>query len=157
MAFITVEDSAGPWTDASTAMSFHHGTPASYTSDYGVLAHYAAHRDAQLHADGATVREEIDSEHATTLSDDELAPGEEDGLLTPRPRRTSFPTSYLTVPPTLPSTLPPNMREAVANEYTPLLIPRIQEDSDVPAEVDLGHHWLDEVRILVRYTMPVFG
>ncbi|VDC07465.1 unnamed protein product [Peniophora sp. CBMAI 1063] len=138
-------------------MSFHHGTPASYTSDYGVLAHYAAHRDAQRQADGAAVREETDSEHATTISDDEVAPGEEDGLLTPRPRRTSFPTSYLTVPPTLPSTLPPNMREAVANEYTPLLIPRIPEDSDVPVEIDTGHHWWDEARILVRYTLPVFG
>ncbi|KZV68355.1 MATE efflux family protein [Peniophora sp. CONT] len=138
-------------------MSFHHGTPASYTSDYGVLAHYAAQRDAQLQADGATVREEADSEHGTTVSDDELAPGEEDALLTPRPRRTSFPTAYFTVPATLPSTLPPNMREAVANEYTPLLIPRIPEDSDVPAEVDPGRHWLDEVRILVRYTTPVFG
>jgi MATE family multidrug resistance protein len=132
-------------------MSLHYGTPSSLTSDYGVLARYAAAR--------AENREREPNAPQNTDDHDQIAEDdmdEDDALLTPRPR---FPTPYRALPATLPSTLPPGMKDSVANENTPLLIPRISEEGDGDAEDPDKRSalWVEEVRILCRYTLPVFG
>ncbi|KAI9510175.1 MATE efflux family protein [Russula earlei] len=127
--------------------SMHYGTPSSLPSDYALLSRYATARD----------NEPADDLHDTFEPDDT-----QDDMTPYRPviRRTSFPSPYLTpLQPKLPE--PFASRVPVPDEYTPLLVPRIDEevgpnikstDSQSTARV-----YRDELRILFKYTVPVFG
>lgn len=131
------------------------GTPSSLPQDYAILSRFAAPLSGET-------QEELESSSARN---DQEECDEEDALLVPRQqvRRTSFPSSYILPPqpsmniiPTAPSVLQPT-------ENTPLLaplIPRIRENVDFPID---GHepstvqmYW-EELRILLKYSLPVFG
>ena len=64
-------------------------------------------------------------------------------VITPRP---------LQPKPKLPEPLPSNV--LVADEYTPLLVPRIEEEVDTHSP-STATVYGDELRILVKYTLPV--
>ncbi|KAI0031948.1 MATE efflux family protein [Vararia minispora EC-137] len=136
-------------------MSLHYGTPSSYTSDYGVLASYAAARErGQQNVPHGSFHDNL-AEGAA--ADDGRNGDEIDDPPMPRPR---FPTPYRAIPATVPSTLPPGMKDAIAHERTPLLIPRIDEEGDCDANANADAErgrWLEEMRILFRYTLPVLG
>lgn len=127
----------------------HYQGPASLPSDYAILSRYAA-------PDSVSEDE----------SEDER-PMRETGGSTPRiPRRTSFPSSYLrprnpTMGP-LPQNHPSSSLGSDTTETTPLLaplVPRIEEEvdeNDDSNETALKMFW-EELRILTRYALPVFG
>lgn len=89
-------------------------------------------------------------------------------IVAPSPRRSSFPSSYIHPPSsTIPSmnfkSGPPNKQPSLdaATENTPLLgplVPRIEEqpgDGD-DTKSNTTMFW-EEMRILSKYTLPVFG
>jgi len=135
--------------------SIHYGTPSSLPADYAILSHCAnanaranAHRDEQPH--NSSDRNEPTDIQGYANSD------------RPVIRRSSFPPPYS-------RPLKPNLSELshskafvhVANEYTPLLVPRIEEE--VAGSADPNHPqsttkvYRDEFRILFKYTLPVLG
>ena len=151
-------------------MSFtypHYSAPSSLPSDYAILSRYAA-------ANGIE-EEQNDPENNQGESS---AMASENDLLSPNAvpipgqhgvkRRSSFPTSYVT--PFNPTTGPlpdksgfrSGPHSASANENTPLLaplVPRIEEevdDVDPNSESSANLLW-EEMRILTKYTIPVFG
>lgn len=124
----------------------HYGTPSSLPSDYAILSRYANITDSP-----------VDDLHDMTEPVDVL-----DDLLPNRPaiRRSSFPSPYLRpLQPKLPE--PFASRVSVPDEYTPLLVPRIEEE--VSPSTDPVHSqgtakvYRDEIGILFKYTLPVFG
>lgn len=123
----------------------HYQAPSSLPADYAILSRYAGH-----HPD----------EHEAPQSDSE----DQDPSTSSRPssagRRQSFPESYIRPRnPTMgfaEGTKPPT-------EISPLLnppIPRIDEEmnrNDVDDDgTRLSMYW-EELRILTRYSLPVFG
>lgn len=131
------------------------GTPSSLPQDYAILSRFAAPLSGET-------QEELESSSARN---DQEECDEEDALLVPRQqvRRTSFPSSYILPPqpsmniiPTAPSVLRPT-------ENTPLLaplIPRIRENVDFPIdghEPSTAQMYWEELRILLKYSLPVFG
>ncbi|THH31443.1 hypothetical protein EUX98_g2769 [Antrodiella citrinella] len=157
--------------DKSAFMSstyVHYGAPSSLPSDYALLSRYAAAHDVNPESDN----EDEDDHHtmvgsSTHPDDDLLSPNAVPiGRRTPI-RRSSFPTLYVT--PFNPVTGPLPDRSgyrsgpnANPSENTPLLgplVPRIEEDVD---KNDDSHEpavnmLLEEIRILGKYTLPVFG
>jgi MATE family multidrug resistance protein len=129
----------------------HYGTPSSLPSDYALLSRYA-------HARGiANSDEPADDFHDITEPIDVL-----DDILPNRPviRRSSFPSPYLSpLQPKLPE--PFASRVPVPNEYTPLLVPRIEEEvspsTDPVHPQSTARVYRDELGILFKYTLPVFG
>lgn len=131
------------------------GTPSSLPQDYAILSRFAAPLSGET-------QEELE---ASSARNDQEECDEEDTLLVPRQqvRRTSFPSSYILPPqpsmniiPTAPSVLQPT-------ENTPLLaplIPRIRENVDFPIdgrEPSTAQMYWEELRILLKYSLPVFG
>lgn len=131
------------------------GTPSSLPQDYAILSRFAA----PLSGD---TQEELE---ASSARNDQEECDEEDTLLVPRKqvRRTSFPSSYILPPqpsmniiPSAPSVLQPT-------ENTPLLaplIPRIRENVDFPCdghETSTAQMYWEELCILLKYSLPVFG
>jgi len=119
-------------------MSFS-GTPSSVPQDYSLLAHYVGSYTELRH-------QEIDRDVATTSED--VVDNE------PLYRRRPIPT----IPVSRVSADQPSR----VSETTPLLnppVPRIREDVDALSHVSrntVDVFW-DEVRILIRYSLPVFG
>ena len=153
----------------------HYSTPSSLPSDYALLSRYAAARNLD------TTTTPYDNENTASANAPLLRPDDEDrfdeevspgGLRPPRlTRRQSFPTSYFIRPinPTM-APLPdkyghrsgPNKPQATEN--TPLLAPLVPRIPEVVDEEDLrpGSEkrnvatW-EEIKILAKYTLPVFG
>ena len=153
----------------------HYSTPSSLPSDYALLSRYAAHNDMPR-VNGGNRHDENDlteTEEEVVSEVDDSSERYSNGLSIPTRavgRRKSFPTSYIpsfkpTVGP-LPNKSgyrsgPPGPDDA--SENTPLLaplVPRIEEevDRDDPADVEGSSSMLkEEIKILAKYTLPVFG
>ncbi|KAI0305257.1 MATE efflux family protein [Multifurca ochricompacta] len=123
----------------------HYGTPSSLPSDYALLSRYANIDEYTDQPNNPT--EPIDTQDDTIPSGRAIRP------------RKSFPSPYYRpLQPKLPEHL--SSKVTVPDEYTPLLVPRINEDC---ANDDLIHSsnptklYTDELRILFKYTLPVFG
>jgi MATE family multidrug resistance protein len=131
----------------------------SLPNDYAILARFA-HDD-----------DENEDEDRNVLADaEEDARHTEVDRRAQSPRRSSFPSSYIRPPPpTIPSMnfksgIPDNhpLLDNGATENTPLLgplVPRIEEEQ--PGDEDdtksnTTMFW-EEMRILSKYTLPVFG
>lgn len=132
--------------------SMHYGTPSSLPSDYAILSRYACTRQ-NGDRDDQHDHDIYDQDEPTDIQDD-MNP---DGRLI---RRTTFPSSY--VLPVQPNISEPfNPKALVSDEYTPLLVPRIEEEAD--SSTDTTHPqsaaqiYRDEFRILLKYTLPVWG
>lgn len=132
------------------------GTPSSLPQDYAILSRFSAPLSGET-------QEELEASPAKLNDQEEY--GEEDALLASRKqvRRTSFPSSYIlppqpsmTIIPTAPGVLQPT-------ENTPLLaplMPRIRENVDFPCdgrEPSTVQMYWEELCILLKYTLPVFG
>ena len=116
--------------------SIHYGSPSSLPSDYALLSRYAN-------------RDDIDD-----IDDDSHGP------IRPLTRRTSCPFPYLQpLQPKLPEHFSP--KNSMPDEYTPLLVPRIEEEASTKVDPDhppsTAKIYRDELRILTKYTLPVFG
>jgi MATE family multidrug resistance protein len=125
----------------------HCGTPSSLPTDYAILSHYASARANEHTHDFYDQNEPTDTQ-------DDVKP---DKRLS---RRSSFPPPHSR--PIKPNLSGPFLSKGfvpVTDEYTPLLIPRIEEEVD--PSVDPIHPpsttkvYLDEFRILFKYTLPV--
>ena len=153
----------------------HYSTPSSLPSDYALLSRYAAAHGNELDANSSqNVDNNLDGHDSNVINDDEssLLPEDQSLISGRKPRRTSFPTSYVTpFNPTSMVALPDKTGHRsgpivpdTATEHTPLLaplVPRIEEDVDHEDDSStLGAHpnlFLEEARILAKYTLPVFG
>ena len=131
--------------------SMHYGTPSSLPSDYALLSSYA-------NARGITNDDEpIDDFHDLCEPTDLL-----DNVVPYKSviRRSSFPSPYLRpLQPKLPESFAP--RVSVPDEYTPLLVPRIEEEvspstDQLPCQ-STAKVYRDEFRILFKYLLPVCG
>ncbi|KAI0795658.1 MATE efflux family protein [Abortiporus biennis] len=155
-------------------MSFtyvHYSTPSSLPSDYALLSRYAAANDLTVDEQEEVAEQALLTEEEMPHPDSDVVPpnampipGHHGRLM----RRSSFPTSYVT--PFNPSMGPfpdkagfrsgPN--PLGASETSPLLgplVPRIEEEideEDSTIEPPVNLLW-DEIRILTKYTWPVFG
>jgi len=132
--------------------SMHYGTPSSLPSDYALLSRYAnANRD------------NTDKDQPIDDFNDPLEPYDTQDEVTlnqPVIRRTSFPSPFLRpLQPKLPEPFASNV--SVPDEYTPLLVPRIEEEvgpgTDSINPQSTAKVYRDEFRILLKYTLPVFG
>ncbi|KAI0718352.1 MATE efflux family protein [Cerioporus squamosus] len=147
----------------------HYSTPSSLPSDYALLSRYAAARDLNVAEEGEAAHGAGPSTDVEEYEDDHDAHGIDIQGGHRKPRRQSFPSSYLTpFNPTI-GPLPdrhghrsgPYPREA--NENTPLLappVPRIEEEcdgEDADESSSASKLFWEEVRILTKYTVPVFG
>ena len=154
----------------------HYSTPSSLPSDYALLSRYAAAHPApaavEVESEDSPPRQGSSADYAVDAQEDT----ENDALLseeTPtrrRPRRSSFPTSYVTpFNPTSMGPLPDKAGHrsgplAMPTENTPLLaplVPRIPEEVDEedisPGSSNRTNIIWEEMRILSKYTVPVFG
>ena len=149
----------------------HYSTPSSLPSDYALLSRYAAAHDLNMSA--AAQEEETSGAGPSTDIEDYEDDNEEHGIDihgdSRKPRRSSFPSTYLTpFNPTM-GPLPdrhghrsgPYPREV--NENTPLLappVPRIEEEcdaEDITESLSTSKLYREEIGILTKYTIPVFG
>jgi multidrug resistance protein, MATE family len=153
-------------------------TPSSLPSDYALLSRYAAVgsvaantniNDTSAAAGGQDIQNDDDM-LTYDIDDAELTP-EARALLRRQNRRSSFPTAYVTpFNPTSMGPLPDDTGHRSgpvapnATENTPLLaplVPRIEEEVDdesSAASADNHRNMLwEEMRILSKYTLPVFG
>ncbi|KAI0040201.1 MATE efflux family protein [Auriscalpium vulgare] len=139
-----------------SATYMHYSTPSSLPSDYALLSRYAAARGAD-HPDDASTTSHDDEDRDDIPADEDDAPPAH--RYRPIQRRSSFPAPYIRPPnPKLPEVL--SSKRSVADEFTPLLVPRIEEEedhSDTPEPGNLLKIYKDELRILMKYTLPVFG
>ena len=152
----------------------HYSTPSSLPSDYALLSRYAA--APNIRGPPADNDEALASEEQPAVSQDDVGPGEDEREAFLRPhtrrvgRRSSFPTSYIR--PINPTMAPlPNKfghrsgpHQPDATETTPLLgplVPRIQEEVDDedlrPGSEKRQRAIWEEIKILSKYTLPVFG
>ncbi|KAI0064869.1 MATE efflux family protein [Artomyces pyxidatus] len=138
-----------------SATYIHYSAPSSLPSDYALLSRYAAAR-------GVT---EVDEPSSDDEPEEEVSGGENlDSMhASPyRPRRSSFPTAFIRPPhPTMPEIM--TSKRPIPDEFTPLLVPRIEEEpdrGDVLHPQNASHSlktYVEELRILTKYTLPVFG
>ena len=152
---------------AMSSTYVHYSTPSSLPSDYAVLSRYAAAHDQN--ADG----QEADSLVQSSALDDYNDEHDENGIdihAHPRaPRRRSSATSYLApFNPTM-GPLPDRHghrsgpKHSDPNENTPLLappVPRIEEEcdrEDATGPTSSSKMFWEEMGILAKYTLPVFG
>ncbi|OCH87072.1 MATE efflux family protein [Obba rivulosa] len=142
----------------------HYATPSSLPSDYALLSRYAGAHDMNpteqdnevLPDRGASSGLQLDDSDAQHISHTKM-------------RRKSLPTSYVTPSNTTAASLPDNSgyrtvpMASSATENTPLLappIPRIEEEVDAQYAVEperLAPMRWEELKILTKYTLPVFG
>jgi MATE family multidrug resistance protein len=119
----------------------HYGTPSSLPSDYAILSRYASPRDDSSD-------DTHDYNDSNDVQDDTLPHGRTIG------RRASFPFPYLNPQqPRLPEHF--SSKDTGPDEYTPLLVPRIEEESSTSNGTVKVYR--DELRILLKYTLPVLG
>lgn len=134
----------------------HYSTPSSLPSDYAILSRYAASRapaEEEENTGPVNGEEDIeDNDHLGVPINSHVAQ-----------RRTSFPSMYIK-PPNPPAPAIPDedgTKSTAPTEYTPLLIPRIQEEEDEEVTgSDTGsklHVFWEELRILLKYSFPVYG
>ncbi|KAG2134116.1 MATE efflux family protein [Suillus clintonianus] len=131
------------------------GTSSSLPQDYAILSRFAAPPSEET-------QEELE---VSPARNDQEECGEEDGLLASRKqvRRTSFPSSYILPPQPSMNIIPTAQNVPQPTENTPLLapfMPRIQEDVDFPCdgqEPTTAQMYWEELRILCKYALPVFG
>ena len=130
----------------------HYGTPSSLPSDYAILSRYASPRENANRDDSPD--DTHDYAHSNDVQDDTHPHGRPIG------RRTDFPFPYLKpLQPKLPDNFP--SKDTGPDEYTPLLVPRIEEETS--SSNDPTHPsstvkiYGDELRILLKYTLPVLG
>jgi MATE family multidrug resistance protein len=132
--------------------SMHYGTPSSLPSDYAILSHYANAR-ANLDTD----------EHPHDYFHDQNDPSDTEEDVSPSRRairRSSFPPPYAQpLRPNLSEPFPSKTLFPVHDEYTPLLVPPIEEEVDPSADPIYPQSttkvYRDELRILLKYTFPV--
>ncbi|KAF9441560.1 MATE efflux family protein [Macrolepiota fuliginosa MF-IS2] len=138
--------------------SQHHQGPASLPSDYALVSHYAQHNGHALPPDSHPV--ENSSEDSADSDPYSGRIGLPVGLAVHRrPSRTSTIPMNNGVDDTL------SMKNALASETTPLLtpnppLPRIEEPIDHDTRLDAESHLKmiqEELPILTRYALPVFG
>ncbi|KZT10436.1 MATE efflux family protein [Laetiporus sulphureus 93-53] len=151
----------------------HATTPSSLPSDYALLSRYSAAQGIQE----PELPSEVEPEELFSESEEEGSTSRTRRTLAiPRPgsrtsRRSSFPTSYIA--PFQPTTGPlpdksgyrSGPADLEAMENTPLLaplVPRIEEEVDrEDDELESREHPLgmyrEELGILMKYTLPVFG
>ncbi len=144
----------------------HYSTPSSLPSDYALLSRYAAAHDLNT-----TAQEETDGAGPSDIEqydDEQDANGIDIHGRRKNTRRSSVPSPYLTpFNPTM-GPLPdrhghrsgPYSRDP--NENTPLLappVPRIEEvcDREDVDEEPSSKVFREELAILAKYTLPVFG
>ena len=147
----------------------HYSAPSSLPSDYALLSRYAAAQNMQNDLDEETHEQVSEQGPSGTHPDDDVYNPNAMPIPGRRPpvRRSSFPTLYVT--PFNPTTGPLPDKSGYRsgpvppkpNENTPLLgplVPRIEEEVDKNdnSEPAVNMLW-DEVRILAKYTLPVFG
>lgn len=151
----------------------HYSTPSSLPSDYALLSQFAAARgiSERPEENGGPQSPAEDGTVPNETTEDVLHPSEESSLLSRKPsRRSSFPIAYVT--PFNPTSMGPLPDKAgyrsgptlEPTENTPLLappVPRIPEEVDEETlSPESGPHpnviW-EEMRILAKYTLPVFG
>ena len=140
-------------------MSFaSHATPNSLPSDYAILSRFSQATESALTEEEDSGASSDDDEHSHSHSPNDTS-RRRSRLRSPR--RLSFPTPYITPPQPLTGPLPTIL--GAPTEVTPLLgppVPRITEDFG-------GHHgfgdnessiamFWEELRVLSRYTLPVF-
>ena len=132
--------------------SMHCGTPSSLPNDYAILSLYA---NARAYPDTDEQAHDLHDQNELTDNQDDVNPNRR--VI----RRSSFPPPYsqplrpkLSEPPFHSKSFIP-----VVDEYTPLLVPRIEEEDD--ASTDPVHPqsttkvYRDEFRILFKYTLPI--
>lgn len=155
----------------------HYSTPSSLPSDYALLSRYAA---AQGVTDSTNAHDTNSAAEGQALNDDDTSIYDiDDADLTPearallrrKNRRSSFPTPYVTpFNPTSMGPLPDETGHRTgpagpnATENTPLLaplVPRIEEEVDEedvsPSSAARPNILWEEICILSKYTLPVFG
>jgi MATE family multidrug resistance protein len=132
-------------------------------NDYAILARFASDDD---HEGQNEENNRLEDEELASSTDAEVERPFTASLRARSPRRKSFPTSFIRPPP---STIPsmnfkstPDKDPSTENgaaENTPLLVPRIEEgqsgDED-RTKSNTAMFW-EEMRILSKYTLPVFG
>ena len=130
--------------------SIYHGTPSSLPSDYAILSRYSntTYSDEPVDDDYHEITEPTDALHGAVPISGRTAS-----------RRSSFPSPYLRpLQPMLPE--PFGSRVSIPDEYSPLLVPRIEEEVDPTADPvhpqSTAKVYRDEFRILLKYTLPVF-
>ncbi|KAI0700194.1 MATE efflux family protein [Cytidiella melzeri] len=151
----------------------HYSAPSSLPSDYALLSRYAAAANTNTD-DPNTSTECEDPQNDDDMPHDidgaDLTP-EARALLRRKNRRSSFPTQFVTpFNPTSMGPLPDQTGHRSgpvaphATENTPLLgplVPRIEEAVDeddlAPDSVGRPNILVEEMRILSKYTLPVFG
>jgi MATE family multidrug resistance protein len=126
--------------------SMHYGTPSSLPSDYAISSHYA------------NAAENVNTDqHAHDFHDTVELNDTQDDINPDRRiiRRTSLPSPYLRPQPLKPF----DSKTSVPDEYTPLLVPRIEEEVDPGTDPvhpkGIAKIYLDEFRTLFKYTLPV--
>ncbi|GJE86748.1 MATE efflux family protein [Phanerochaete sordida] len=146
----------------------HYSTPSSLPSDYALLSRFAAARGI------SEVPEETGAPQSPVDDDAAVQDGQEEAtsslLPKKRPRRSSFPTAYVTpFNPTSMGPLPDRDGHRSGpllepTENTPLLAPAVPRIPEAVDEEDLSSEsgpvpnilW-EETCILAKYTLPVFG
>ncbi|KAK1227645.1 ethionine resistance protein [Marasmius sp. AFHP31] len=141
------------------SIASHYQGPASLPSDYALLSRYAVRHDSS----GQNTFEEYNG------SSDDESDDENSTLNVPRatsPRRYSAPPRRRPSKVTMGSAYEPAIERVMApradpNENTPLLNPpRIVEDverNDLASHESSSQMFRDELRILTKYSLPVFG
>ncbi|KAH9941296.1 MATE efflux family protein [Epithele typhae] len=145
----------------------HYSAPSSLSSDYAILSRYNAAHDQNLD------EPDTNSEAPSTFDEHDIEARDENGLdihgRTTTPRRDSHTFQYL--PPFNPTMGPlpdrhghrSGPKQVDPTEHTPLLappVPRIQEVCDPENSSDPSVYskmFWEELAILTKYTLPVFG
>ena len=132
--------------------SMHYGTPSSLPSDYAILSRYATSRENPNRDNSPD--DPHDYSDSNDVQDDIHPHGR------PIAHRTGFPSPYLQpLQPKLPEDF--SSKDTRPNEYTPLLVPRIEEEdstSNGPTHPpSIAKVYSEELRILIKYTIPVLG
>ncbi|TFK47550.1 MATE efflux family protein [Heliocybe sulcata] len=138
-----------------SATYIHYAAPSSLPSDYAILSRYAGHNSERNEGEESAIEDREESELLLNAEEGEERPG----------RRTSLTAPFIR--PLNPTMAPITARDkspaAVPTENTPLLnplVPRIEEEVDSPghdSETTPSERVWEEVKILVKYTLPVFG
>ncbi|KAL0575224.1 ethionine resistance protein [Marasmius crinis-equi] len=138
------------------SIATHYQGPASLPSDYALLSRYASRNEQSVHEDSdGSSDSESDDENSTLNASPALSSPR---FSVPRRRRPSRVTMGLSTEPAIERVMAPR---ADPNENTPLLEPpRIVEDverNDFLTHESSAQMFRDELRILTKYSLPVFG
>ncbi|KAH7911169.1 MATE efflux family protein [Hygrophoropsis aurantiaca] len=140
-------------------MSIHFGTPQSLPQNYAILSRFA---NANSHSDEETETPDLlgAEENSCDTTDSDTVDFNEHSN-----RRTNFPSPYICPAQPAMNIVPNNQNiysHSNAAETTPLLaplMPRIEESvdkSDALEDISTTKMFWEELRILSKYTLPVF-